>query len=97
MIEAQIIRRPDYKWDVVLVEVQRDEYNSVPGSPVLGLSPYEALMALKRFEESGAVRPDANLFVFDGKGGKLHHGSVARFLLGEFVLEDAGDSSEEPA
>ena len=88
MTEAQIIKRPDSKWDVVLIDIQRGERNSVPGSPVFGLSPYEALMALKGFEESGAVRPDANLFVFDGKGGKLYYGAVYQFLRGDVKLED---------
>jgi hypothetical protein len=60
MTEAQIIKRPDSKWDVVL----------------------------KGFEESGAVRPDANLFVFDGKGGKLYYGAVYQFLRGDVKLED---------
>ena len=73
---------------MVLIDIQRDEYNSVPGSPVLGLSPYEALMALRGLEESGAVRPDANLFVFDGEGGKLFHGAVYQFLRGDVKLED---------
>ena len=88
MTEARIIKRPDDKWDVVLIDVQRNEYNSIAGSPALGLSSAEAVQAFIGFEYAGAVRPDANLFVFDGKGGEMYHGAVYQFLQGDVKLEE---------
>jgi hypothetical protein len=90
MIEVQIIRRPGGKWDVVLRYNQRGDHSSayVPGSPAFGLSSTEAVQAIIGFKDADAVRPDANLFVFDGEGGQMYHGAVYQFLRGDVKLED---------